>query len=145
MFKCTAKIKYMRKTEDHWLHVSSNHINRKNRGKFCKIGFRFFGEVLLLAAVFFCWFCIIFHLQNWYLTNYCEILIYSGFSSNWRPLTKFCICQIIEYIVYSVGKSNTVWLTIFNPTYLTIFLHGFTSGWGKTPHWWKMNYLMLLL
>ena len=26
--------------------------------------------------------------------------------------------------------------------YLRIFLHGFTSGWGKTPHRWKMNYLM---
>ena len=22
-----------------------------------------------------------------------------------------------------------------NPSYLGIFLHGLTSGWGKTPHW----------
>ena len=31
-----------------------------------------------------------------------------------------------------------------NPAYLAIFLHGFTSGWGKTPHRWKLNYLMHL-
>ena len=29
-----------------------------------------------------------------------------------------------------------------NPAYLAIFLHAFTSGWGKTPHRSKMNYLM---
>ena len=48
-------------------------------------------------------------------------------------------CFPKRFLFHNISNTSDL-----SPAYIAIFLHGFTSGWGKTPHRWKMNYLMHL-
>ena len=94
--------------------------------------------------------------------EYCRVVIWARYCPSWTLASFFSILvnKLIGYaydstlmaVVPSPGVRVTVaaslirdlsrvcewcdlWGMKFNPAYLAIFLHGFTSGWGKTPQW----------